>query len=267
MMAKYFAHIALLAVLASACVGQSSSPGPMPTIGNAPSAAIVPPPPNYRYPDGETYVYSVEWHMFTAGTARVGLKVDGDQQHVTSTAVSSGVVNALYKVNDRFEAFFDPHTFCSQKVVKHIEEGARARDSELHFDYPRGKSVFDEKNLKTGEQRHVENDVPNCVTDVVTGFYYFASLPLQVGNTNTFVVSDGGKTNEITTYVEGREQVKVPAGTFQTVRVRAEATSGTLKGRGTIWAWFTDDASHKPVQMRSKLGWGTLLFRLQRIEK
>jgi Protein of unknown function (DUF3108) len=67
--------------------------------------------------------------------------------------------------------------------------------------------------------------------------------------------------------VEAREQVKVPAGTYQTVRVRVEALSGAMKGKGTVWSWFTDDASHIPVQMRSKLGWGTLLFRLQRVEK
>jgi len=29
--------------------------------------------------------------------------------------------------------------------------------------------------------------------------------------------------------------------------------------------WYTDDANRIPVQMRSKLGWGTLLFRLQKI--
>jgi hypothetical protein len=46
-----------------------------------------------------------------------------------------------------------------------------------------------------------------------------------------------------------------------------EAISGALQGKGTIWAWFTDDVKHTPVQMRSKLGWGTLLFRLQTIEK
>jgi hypothetical protein len=67
--------------------------------------------------------------------------------------------------------------------------------------------------------------------------------------------------------VEGREQVKVPAGTFQTVRVKAEAISGALQNKGTVWAWFTDDAKHTPVQIRTKLGWGTLLFRLQRTEK
>lgn len=245
----------------------SSSQSSLPTISAGPSSGIVPPPPNYHFPDSQAYVYMIEWHLFTAGTATVSLQVDGGEQHVIATAFSAGVVNALYKVNDRFEAFFDSHKFCSLRVSKHIEEGSRARQSELHFDYARGKSVLDEKNLKTGETKYVENDIPACVSNVVSGFYYVASLPLQVGNSNTFQVNDGGKTTEVTAHVEAREQVRVPAGVFQAVRVRAEAISGAMKGKGTVWAWFTDDGNHTPVQMRSKLGWGTLLFRLQRVEK
>ncbi len=245
----------------------TSNQPPFSTISAAPSARIVPPPPNYGFPNGQTYVYGVEWHLFNAGTARVALGSDGGQQHVTAVADSAGVVNALYKVHDRFEAFFDPRTFCSLRVSKHTEEGSHSRQTELHFDYSRSKSVLEERNLKTGEQKHVENDLPTCVTDVVSGFYYLASLPLQTGNSYTFPINDGNKTTEVTARVEAREQVKVPAGTFQTVRVKAEAISGALQGKGTVWAWFTDDANHTPVQMRSKLGWGTLLFRLQRIEK
>lgn len=257
--------------MVGAGVGQTTSTPPakppLPTISAAPSAMIVPPPPNYRFPDDQTYVYGVEWHLFNAGTARVGLHADGNQQRVTSTAVTAGVVNALYKVNDQFDAFFDPRSFCSLSVNKHIEEGSHTRQSQLRFDYTRKKSVLDEKNLKTGEQKHVENDIPGCVTDVVTGFYYLASLPLQPGNVNTFTINDGGKTTDVSAHVEGREQVKVPAGTYQTVRVKIEAVSGALKGKGTVWAWYSNDGNHTPVQMRSKLGWGTLLFRLQRIEK
>jgi hypothetical protein len=51
------------------------------------------------------------------------------------------------------------------------------------------------------------------------------------------------------------------------VLVTAEATSGPLKSKGKVWVWYSEDSSHTPVQMRAKLGWGTLLFRLQRIEK
>ena len=233
----------------------------------APPGGIVPPPRNYHFPDGQMYVYRVEWHLFNAGTAKVMLKDEGGEQHVTATAVSAGVVSALYKVDDRLEAFFDPHKFCSLRVSKNIREGSHSRQSELHFDYTRGKSVLEETNLKSGELKSTENDIPKCVSDVVSGFYYLASLPLQIGDTNTFAINDGGKTTEVTAHVETHEQVKVPGGTFQTVRVRAEPTSGAMKGKGTVWSWFTDDANHTPVQMRSKLGWGTLLFRLMRVEK
>lgn len=205
--------------------------------------------------------------MFTAGTAKVTLQAEGREQRVIATAVSTGFVNALYKVNDHFEAFFDPYKFCSLRLSKHSEEGSRARQVELRFDYSRGQSVGDEKNLKTGETKHAENDIPGCVTDVVSGFYYLSTLPLQEGNSYAFPINDGGKTTEVSVHVEGREQVKVPAGTFQTVRVRAEPTSGALKGKGTVWTWYTTDDNRMPVQMRSKLGWGTLLFRLQRVEK
>jgi hypothetical protein len=261
---------AILSVALSQGQTHSAPPSnapPLATISAAPSARVVPPPPNYTYPNGQTYVYSVEWHLFSAGTASVKLGLDAGQQHVTAIANSAGVANALYKVQDHFEAFFDPHTFCSQRVSKRTEEGSHSRQTDLRFDYSRNKSVLDEKNLKTGEQKHVENDLPGCVSDVVTGFYYVASLPLQPGNTYTFPVNDGNKTTEVRARVEARDQVKVPAGAFQTLRVKAEATSGALQGKGTVWAWFTDDANHTPVQMRSKLGWGTLLFRLQRIEK
>jgi len=239
--------------------------GSIVTIG--PSAQILPPSSIYSFPDGQAYVYGVEWHFFNAGTATVRMDPDGTSQKVSAIADSAGVANVLYAVHDHFEAQFDPKTFCSLGLKKHSEEGPHKRDTQVTFDYHKRKSLFQEKNLKTGETKQLENDIPLCVTDVVTGFYYLSSLPLQPGNSYTFPVSDGGKNAEVTAHVEGKEKVKVPAGSFQTVRVSAEASSGTLKGKGKVWAWFTDDATHTPVQMRAKLSWGTLLFRLHRVDR
>jgi hypothetical protein len=238
---------------------------PTDTIGPAP-VQIAPPRPNYPFPDGRSYVYSAEWHLITAGTGIVRMDVTGNDRRVTATAESSGAVNVVFPVHDRFESHFDPRTFCSLSIFKHSEEGVHKRETSIHFDYAGKKSTLDEKNLKTGETKHVENDLDSCATDVITGFYYVQSLPLQMGATYEFPVSDG-KTAIVRATVEKREQVKVPAGTFSTVLVSAEATSGSLKSKGKVWAWFTDDANHIPVQMRAKLGWGTLLFRLQRIDK
>ena len=123
-----------------------SKPGPPATVSSSPESEIVPPPPGYKFPNGQTYVFGVEWHLFNAGTAKVKMESAGSQQRVTALADSTGVVNALYKVHDRFEALFDRRTFCSLQVVKHTEEGSRKRDTQIRFDYARHKSVLDEKN-------------------------------------------------------------------------------------------------------------------------
>ena len=235
------------------------------SIGPAP-VQIAPPRRNYPFPDGRAYVYSVEWHLITAGTAVMKMEAAGNKRKVTASAESSGAVNVIFPVHDRFESRFDPRTFCSLSIFKHSEEGAPKRETSIHFDYARKKSTLDEKNLKTGETKHVENDLAGCATDVITGFYYLQSLPLQPGASYEFPISDG-KTTIVRAAVEKREKIKVPAGTFSAVLVTAEATSGPLRSKGKVWVWYSDDPNHTPVQMRAKLGWGTLLFRLQRIEK
>ena len=136
------------------------------------------------------------------------------------------------------------------------EEGSRRRDTSITYDYARGKAVLEERDLKTNQQKHTENDIPGCVTDVVSGIFYVATLPLTPGATYTFPLNDGGKTVTVQAHVEGKEQVKTPAGTFQTLRVGPEGDSGTLlKNKGRIWIWYTDDDRHLPVQMRAKLFW------------
>lgn len=238
---------------------------PPASIGRAP-ARIVPPPHNYPFPDGQHYVYAAEWHLITAGTGVVTMEAAGNERKVTATAESRGVVNVLFPVHDRFEARFDPRTFCSLGIFKHSEEGSHKRETSIRFDYAAKKSVLDEKNLKTGETKHVAEELPGCATDVITGFYYLQSLPLQVGSTYEFPINDG-KTTLVHATVEKREQVRVPAGGFTAIEVTAAAVSGPLQNKGKVWVWYSDDPSHIPVQMRATLGWGTLLFRLQRVER
>ena len=260
-----FALGALLCIQTASVLYSQQAP-PTTTIGQAPTK-IEPPRPNYPFPDGKSYVFGAEWHLITAGTAVVRMEVAGNERKVSATAESAGAVNVLFPVHDRFEARFDPRTFCSLSIFKHSEEGSHKRETSIQFDYARKKSVLDERNLKTGETKKVENDLlASCATDVITGFYYLQSLPLQLGASYDFPISDG-KTAMVHATVDKREQIKVPAGTFPAVMVTAEATSGSLQSKGKVWVWYSDDASHTPIQIRAKLGWGTLLFRLQRIEK
>jgi hypothetical protein len=234
------------------------------SVSAVPASRILPAPAGHQIIEGQRLVFSVQWHMLNAGITTIILQKSGSSEHLTSTADSRGVVNKIFPVHDVFQADFDPHTFCTGEIVKHSQEGSRRLDRRIVFDYPRAKSEVDDTDLKTGKQKHAEFDIPACVTDVVTGFFYAGSLELTPGYTQLFPVNDGGKTTDVKIQVETREPVKVPAGSFAAVRVRAEPVNGPLKG--SLWVWVTDDARHMPVQMKSKLGFATLVFQLQRIE-
>ncbi len=234
------------------------------------SAAIRAPEPNHHWPDFETYHYEAEWKLWNAGLATLRLQPGPNgQKQVFGTADSAGFVSLLYTVRDRFQSTFDPRTFCSAHLQKRTEEGFRKRETNILFDYSRGKAVLDEKNLKTNESKHVEFDVPACATDVLSGIYYVASLPLQTGSTYAFPLNDGNKTQTVEASTEAREQVKVPAGTFRAVRVQLTSSpvEPVKKERGKVWIWYSDDAARIPVQMRARMFWGTLTLRLQRVER
>jgi len=234
-------------------------------IGSA--AHIEPLRPGFEFPHGQTLHYEAEWRLWTAGAATVRIDRSGSQEHIAGTADSSGVVALLYRVQDRFNSYFDAKTLCSYKLLKHTEEGSHRRETVITYDYSRGKAILEERNLKDNQQKKTENDIPGCVTDVLSGIFYVASLPLQQGANYTFPLNDGGKTVTVQAHVEGKEQVKTPAGTFQTIRVGPEGDSGILKNHGRIWIWYTDDAQRLPVQMRAKLFWGTLTVYLTGVSK
>lgn len=252
--------LTLVAALASILTAQQAS------ISAAPTPSIQPASGAYRFPNNQTLHYEAEWRLWKAGTGTLKIEQNGEFEHVTGTAEAAGAVAILYRVEDRLESYFDRKTFCSDRILKHSEEGLHQRETTLLFDAARGKSVLDERNLRNGETKHQETDSPACVTDVLSGIYYLGAQRLEPGAVLLFPVNDGGKSTNVTAFVEGREDVKTDAGTFHTVRVAAYSGDGPLKGRGKVWVWYTDDTSHLPVQMRSRLFWGTLTLRLTRLE-
>lgn len=229
--------------------------------------SITRPRADYQFPVGQTYVYGAEWRVFNAGLATLRMEKAGQENRIVATANAAGTISLLYHVQDRLESFFDPASFCSHNTSRHIEEGFRRVESSITFDYQRGKALLDHKNIKKKESKHEEHDIPGCVTDMLSSVYYVASLPLLPGKTYSFPINDGGSTLTVLAHVEGREQIKTPAGTFKTIRVQPETASGALRDKGKIWIWYSDDASRIPVQMRARMAWGTLTFSLLRIDK
>lgn len=224
------------------------------------------PQAGFEFPAKQTLSYAVDWRVFPAGIVSFHLEADGNVQRVSVTADTVGAVNLLFRVSDRFQSSFDRATGCSQSFSKQLIEGRRQVDSDLQFNYAQKSAVFTERNLISGIRKHQVIAIPPCVTDSLSAIFYAASQPLTVGEKFDFPLADAMRTVAVTMKVEGREEIKTPAGTFQTLRVEPTADAGVVRNRGNIWIWYTDDERHLPVQMRARFFWGTITFHLTSIE-
>ncbi len=226
------------------------------------ASPLSPPRPGFSFPQKQTLTYSVDWRVFPAGTAVLHFEAAGDRENLTASADTIGAINLLFHVSDRFQSSFDRATGCTYDFNKQTVEGRRQVNSTLHLDYSQNRAVLDEKYPLTKQTKHVESTAPVCLTDLLTGVYYASSQPIALGHNFVIPVFDAMKVVPVTMKIEGREEIKTPLGTFKTLRVQPTADAGVVKNRGNIWIWYTDDERHLPVQMRARLFWGTITFRL-----
>ena len=225
-------------------------------------APLAPPRAGFSFPPKQTLTYSVDWRVFPAGTAVLHFETNGDRIRITANAETVGAINLLFHVDDRFQSTFDLERGCTYEFDKQTVEGRRQINSTLKLDYAQGKSILDEKNLVTGQAKHLEEPIGGCLTDLLTGVFYASSQPMTLGQSFVLPVVDAMHTVPVTMKVEGREEITTTLGHFKTLRVQPTADAGVVKNRGNIWIWYTDDERHLPVQMRARLFWGTITFRL-----
>jgi hypothetical protein len=250
--------LGFLAALAPATISGVQANTSLPT--------LTPPQAAFPIPTAQTLTYEVDWRLFPAGTVTIRLESTGTQQHIVATAATLGSVSLLYRVNDRFESMFDRTTGCSTTLTKQAEEGRRRVNTDIRFDYAKSRQFLNEKNLVRGTSKQQDGPIPSCVSDVLSAIFYIGSQPIVPGQTFYFPLADSLRTISVGLKAEAREDVKVPAGNFKTVRVEPTADAGVVKNRGQIWLWYSDDARHIPVQIKARLFWGTLTFRLVSID-
>ena len=112
-------------------------------------------------------------------------------------------------------------------------------------------------NFSTINRDLAVTDFPACPSDLLGAIYRARMLPMQTEGVYHFMLTDNGKSKEVTLRSLQRERVTSPAGDFSTQKVEVSSFFGGLfKQSGSFYIWFTDDARHLPVkfEMKVKLG-------------
>jgi hypothetical protein len=218
--------------------------------------------------------YNVEWRLIDAGKAKLRWSASPQPSHpgwqINLHLESAGLVSKLYKVNDDYAADLSAE-LCVQNTHTVAHEGSRQRDTVVHFDPETKKASYLERDLVTHAVALAkETDIPACVHDVIGGMLFLRTLKLEPGHSIQLPVSDGKKTVPAKIEAQQREQIKVPAGTFKTIRYEAFLFNNVLYRRpGHLYIWLTDDARKLPVQLQVRLRFaiGTITFELEKEDK
>jgi len=220
---------------------------------------------------GERLTYDVTWSVFQAGTVSATLQstVQGskDDYTVITTAHSQGFVSLLFNVDNQFRSLFDPKTLCSERISKKINEGRRRKETEIVFDSQRKLAILDERDLNNPHDppKHAENEIPNCVEDVVTAFYYLRTQDFQIGKPLHMPVNDGSKTYDVTLDVQDRETIQTPLGHRSAIRIEPKVFSGLFKRKGRMLVWFSNDDQHLPLRIKFMIVVGPITATLKSV--
>jgi hypothetical protein len=222
---------------------------------------------------GERLTYDVTWSIFAAGTVSTTLGSEGqgleDNYTVTTTAESQGFVSLLFSVQNEFRSFFNPQTLCSERISKKINEGRRRKETEIVFDSKRKLAILEERDLTRPHDplKHAENEIPSCVEDVVTAFYYLRRQDFQIGKPLHLPLNDGSKTYDVTLDVQAREKVQTPLGNRSAIRVEPKVFGGLFKRKGRMLVWFSDDNQHLPLRIKFMIAVGPITATLKSITR
>ncbi len=214
------------------------------------------PPP---FAPGERLTYSVTWAVFHAGQVTASLQSiqDGSQDayRVVTQAQSQGFVSLLFDVSDTFRSEFNPQTMCSYRISKVINEGRRHKVTNIVFDSKTKEAILTETDpgKPHAPPKHATNQIPSCVEDVVSAFYYVRRQPLHVGEVIHIPVNDGSKTYDVDAHVQALEMIHTALGDRKAFRVQPEVFNGLLRRKGQMLIWFSDGPQHFPLRIKATI--------------
>jgi hypothetical protein len=216
------------------------------------------------FPIPERLDFELSYSGITAGHAVQEVRQEGSDIHIISTAKSADWLRLFFPVDDRIESFLvsgaPPLFIGSPRLYQERKhEGKTITNREARFD--RQKLEVTTINNRNKEEK--KSPITKRTYDTLSSFFYFRTIPLQVGTSYYIDVYDCNRLWNTEVKVLRREELVTPLGRFKTIVIQPLLKSeGIFARTGDMFIWLTDDDRRIPVQMKSKVVVGSITATL-----
>ncbi len=222
--------------------------------------AVAQTPAGVPWAVGEYLEYDLKYGAISAGSGRMEVlgieEVRGRAAWRLEFSVSGGIP-LFYRVHDVYYSWLDVETLNSLRFVQELSEGNRFRQ--------RIYDIFPDRGTYFEHGKSEVPSVPNPLDDA-SFLFFVRTLPLEVGKEYEFNRYFDPRSNPVIIRVLRKEQIEVPAGTFEAVVLQPVIrTSGIFSEGGRAELWLSDDNRRILLQMKTKLPFGSLNLFLRKI--
>ncbi len=215
------------------------------------------------YKAGEWFEFRIHYGIFNASYATLELVKDTLQKqevyHAKGYGRTTGLARWFFKVEDRYESYFDMSDGRPYRFIRKIDEGGYTKDIEVNFDHEQQKAYVNDKK----HQKKTTFDVNQDIHDMLSAFYYlrnnYNTKDLVVGDTLEMKLFFDEETFPFRLKYLGKERLKSRFGKIECLKFTPYVQSGRVfKESESLTVWVSNDDNRIPIRIEAGLMIGSI---------
>lgn len=223
---------------------------------------------NPAFTPGEELTYKVTALGMTAGKARIQVGTWTEREGVKAWPVvvnarTDSIFDSIFSVRDRFVSWWEPTSGRVLGADLYAEERGKRHRSRSRLDHDQGKAEVFRLKEWNGERTTRSYDIPAGAYDIAGAIFALRQRDFVPGQVEEIDVFTGSKVFKLRCVVEGKEKVRVGAGTYDAWVTRIQlGFDGNFASKRDVRAWFSADERKIPLRMEAELVLGSLVADL-----
>lgn len=212
---------------------------------------------------GEWFQFRIHYGIFNASFATLQLTeetLNGKPVfHAKGYGETTGLAKLFFKVEDRYESYFDKYSGQPYKFIRDINEGGYTKDIEIDFNHETKQALVNDKKHGKKSTHAVKNDVQ----DLISAFYYLRNnydiSDIKVGESITLDMFFDKENFKFRMRYLGKETLRTKFGKVECMKFRPYVQSGRVfKEEESLTLWVSNDENKIPIRIKADLAVGSL---------